>query len=150
MLQVYTTQGQHWCSPRSKPSKEHQQACTVYLCTSPRCCRHEALPFVAEGRTWSSDMITVSKPVYASTTITAVNIDSSRADASNPEPCYPDICFAVDNFDKAFDDLVSSSLHQRCRWMLFAEYQHLLCSCSVGMICAGYDGHGRGCVLCSM
>lgn len=71
--------------------------------------RREALPFVAEGRTWSPNMITVSKPVYASTTVTAVNLDSSRAEASNPQPCYPDICFAVDNFDNAFQDLVSST-----------------------------------------
>ncbi|KAF6250398.1 hypothetical protein COO60DRAFT_1647137 [Scenedesmus sp. NREL 46B-D3] len=69
-------------------------------------CGREALPFVAEGRTWSAHMITVSKPVYASTTVTAVNLDSSRAEASNPQPCYPDICFAVDNFDNAFEDLV--------------------------------------------
>lgn len=69
-------------------------------------CGREALPFVAEGRTWSPNMITVSKPVYASTTVTAVNLDSSRAEASNPQPCYPDICFAVDNFDNAFQDLV--------------------------------------------
>lgn len=88
-------------------------------------CRREALPFVAEGRTWSSGMITVSKPVYASTTITAVNLDSSRADASNPQPCYPDICFAVDNFDNAFDDLVSSSLQQLLSW--FLEDWPLLC-----------------------
>ncbi|WIA11975.1 hypothetical protein OEZ85_012057 [Tetradesmus obliquus] len=69
-------------------------------------CGREALPFVAEGRTWSPNMITVSKPVYASTTVTAVNLDSSRAEASNPQPCYPDICFAVDNFDNAFQELV--------------------------------------------
>lgn len=70
-------------------------------------CRREALAFVAEGRTWSHDMITVTKPVFASTTITAVNLDSSRVEASNPQQCYPDICFAVDNFDNAFEELVS-------------------------------------------
>eukprot|EP00882_Tetradesmus_deserticola_P012175 GHRQ01012900.1.p1 GENE.GHRQ01012900.1~~GHRQ01012900.1.p1 ORF type:complete len:367 (+),score=137.12 GHRQ01012900.1:584-1684(+) len=69
-------------------------------------CGREALPFVADGRTWASDMITVSKPVYASITEIAVNMDSSRAEASTPQPCYPDICFAVDNFDNAFEDLV--------------------------------------------
>jgi hypothetical protein len=58
-------------------------------------------------------MITVSKPVYASTTVTAVNLDSSRAEASTPQPCYPDICFAVDNFDNAFEDLVSSPTHNK-------------------------------------
>lgn len=56
-------------------------------------------------------MIAVTRPVYASTTVTAVNLadSSSRAKDSNPQPCYPDICFAVDNFDNAFEDLVSSS-----------------------------------------
>lgn len=75
------------------------------------CCLHrpEGLPFVAEGRTWSPDMISVTRPVYACTTVTAVNLDSSRAKDSNPQPCYPDICFAVDNFDNAFEDLVSIS-----------------------------------------
>jgi hypothetical protein len=48
----------------------------------------------------------VTKPVFATTTVTAVNLDSSRAEASQPRPCYPDICFAVDNFDNAFEDLV--------------------------------------------
>lgn len=70
-------------------------------------CSPEALPFVAEGRTWSPGMISVTRPVYASTTVTAVNLDSSRAQDSNPQPCYPDICFAVDNFDNTFEDLVS-------------------------------------------
>lgn len=68
--------------------------------------RPEALPFVAEGRTWSPGMIAVTRPVYASTTVTAVNLDSSRAKDSNPQPCYPDCCFAVDNFDNTFEDLV--------------------------------------------
>jgi hypothetical protein len=60
-------------------------------------------------------MVTVSKPVYASTTVTAVNLDSSRAEASNPQPCYPDICFAVDNFDNAFEDLVGSCKQQHAQ-----------------------------------
>jgi hypothetical protein len=71
--------------------------------------RPEGLPFVAEGRTWSPGMISVTRPVYACTTVTAVNLDSSRAKDSNPQPCYPDICFAVDNFDNAFEDLVRHS-----------------------------------------
>jgi len=51
-------------------------------------------------------MRAVTRPVYASPTVTAVNLDSSRPDAATPLPCYPDACFAVDNFDAAFDDLV--------------------------------------------
>ncbi len=61
---------------------------------------------MAEGRTWSADIKTVTKQVYASPTRTAVNLDDSRGDAAQPEPCYPNICFAVDNFNDAFDDLV--------------------------------------------
>lgn len=68
--------------------------------------RREALPFVAEGRTWIPGMRAVTRTVFGSPTITAVNLDSSRSDAQNPEPCYPDICFAVDNFDNTFEDMV--------------------------------------------
>lgn len=66
----------------------------------------EALPFVAEGRTWTADMRTVTKPVFASATETAVNLDSSRASASNPAACYPDVCFAVEDFEDAFGEMV--------------------------------------------
>lgn len=82
--------------------------------------RREALPFVAEGRTWSPNMWTFTKPVYASPTITAVNLDSSRADESNPQPCYPDICFAVDNFDNAFENMVRLGA-----WTLLAYSNHV-------------------------
>lgn len=51
-------------------------------------------------------MAAVSKRVYASPTITAVNLDSSRTGAAAPVPCYPDVCFAVDSFDDAFEHLV--------------------------------------------
>lgn len=70
---------------------------------------------MAEGRTWSPGMVSVTHPVYASTTVTAVNLDSSRAKDANPQPCYPDICFAVDNFDNAFEDLVRQL---RAHWQL--------------------------------
>lgn len=82
-------------------------------------CRPEGLPFVAEGRTWTPGMISVTRPVYASTTVTAVNLDSSRAKDATPQPCYPDICFAVDNFDNAFEDLVScccTHTHTHMTW----------------------------------
>lgn len=61
---------------------------------------------MAAGRTWAQHIRCVTKPVFATTTVMAVNLDSSRAEASQPRPCYPDICFAVDNFDNAFEDLV--------------------------------------------
>ncbi len=55
-------------------------------------------------------MRTVSKSVYASPTVTAVNLDSSRASDATPLPCYPNICFAVDNFEDAFEELVGAEL----------------------------------------
>jgi hypothetical protein len=63
---------------------------------------------VAEGRTWAPRMRAVARPVFASPTVTAVNLDSSRADAAQPVACYPDACFSVDNFDAAFEDLALS------------------------------------------
>ncbi|KAI8473865.1 MAG: hypothetical protein J3K34DRAFT_518589, partial [Monoraphidium minutum] len=71
-------------------------------------CGRESLAFVAEGRTWAPRMRAVSRPVFASPTVTAVNLDSTRGEAAAPAACYPDTCFAIDNFDAAFDDLVLS------------------------------------------
>ncbi|KAF8071144.1 hypothetical protein HT031_001226 [Scenedesmus sp. PABB004] len=69
-------------------------------------CGRDALPLVAEGAACGPGSVTVAKPVYASAAVTAVNLDSSRGDAADPVPCYPDVCFAVDNFDDAFGELV--------------------------------------------
>jgi len=106
----------------------------------------EALPFVAEGRTWSPGMISVTRPVYSSTTVTAVNLDSSRAQDSNPQPCYPDICFAVDNFDNTFEDLVSHTAGRICpgsgcppvqqpQRAPFTAFQSSLCLQVMSMVC---------------
>jgi hypothetical protein len=74
----------------------------------------------------------VAKPVFASTSVTAVNLDSSRAKESTPQPCYPDVCFAVDNFDDAFEDLVRA---QR-RWCCSVGPR-----CSTAMPAAGTSKH---------
>lgn len=50
-------------------------------------------------------MFAVTKAVYASPTRTLVNLDSAKA-SQVPAPSYPSICFAVDNFDDAFEDMV--------------------------------------------
>jgi len=43
--------------------------------------------------------------VFASPSYTPVNLKKGRADTP-PAPCYPDICFAVDHEDQAFDSMV--------------------------------------------
>lgn len=86
------------CLPLSRP--------ITGLPPPPPPCRQESLPFVAEGRTWTPNTRTVTKPVYASPTVTAVNVDDTRAGDAQPVSCYPDICFAVDNFGDAFEDMV--------------------------------------------
>ena len=52
----------------------------------------------------------VSKAVYASTTKTQLNLDKRRERESNPLVTYPDIAFAVENFEEAFESLVCSPL----------------------------------------
>ena len=53
----------------------------------------------------------VSKAVYASTTKSQLNLDKRRANDPNPTVTYPDISFAVDNFEEAFESLVCFALH---------------------------------------
>lgn len=48
----------------------------------------------------------VVTPVYASPMRVAVNLDSSRAANAAPAPAYPDICFAVDEFDETHQHMV--------------------------------------------
>lgn len=49
----------------------------------------------------------VSKAVFASTTKSQLNLTNQRADESNPTLTYPDISFAVEDFEEAFESLVS-------------------------------------------
>ena len=49
----------------------------------------------------------VSKAVFASTTKSQLNLNNQRANESNPTLTYPDISFAVENFEEAFESLVS-------------------------------------------
>lgn len=51
----------------------------------------------------------VSKAVYASTTKSQLNLNKKRADDANPTLTYPDISFAVENFEEAFESLVCLS-----------------------------------------
>ena len=59
----------------------------------------------------------VSKAVYASTTKSQLNLNKQRANESQPALTYPDISFAVENFEEAFESLVMSRLqgmHTHC------------------------------------
>ena len=66
-----------------------------------------------------SSCLQVSKAVFASTTKSQLNLNNQRADESNPTLTYPDISFAVENFEEAFESLVR--LHKAASW---------LCHCS--------------------
>jgi len=48
----------------------------------------------------------VCKVVYASPTKVHLSLDSSRGPSQNPALCYPDIAFAVEDFDHAFSSVV--------------------------------------------
>ena len=48
----------------------------------------------------------ISKAVYASTTKSQLNLNNQRASEHNPTVTYPDISFAVENFEEAFESLV--------------------------------------------
>jgi hypothetical protein len=51
----------------------------------------------------------VCKMVYASPTRVHLSLDSSRGPSHDPAPCYPDVAFAVEDFDHAFSSLVRCS-----------------------------------------
>lgn len=48
----------------------------------------------------------VSKAVYASTTKSQLSLTNRKIDEANPSLTYPDMSFAVDNFEEAFESLV--------------------------------------------
>lgn len=77
------------------------------------------LPHVLRHGNTKPSVTQVSKPVYASPTRVDVNLDSSRTGSAEPDVTYPQICFAVDNFDSAFDSLVlrgDDHCYSVCLW----------------------------------
>lgn len=66
------------------------------------------LPQVAAGTASPTQALSVTKRVFASPVVVAVNMDKPQARSAESETvsCYPDVCFAVENFDDAFTDLV--------------------------------------------
>ncbi len=72
--------------------------------------REDNLPKVATGLAVTCDDATVvTKRVFASPIHTLINLDrpGSRVPQNESKPCYPEVCFAVENFEDAFSDLVS-------------------------------------------
>lgn len=61
---------------------------------------------MANGGYDSEGSLAVSKEVYASPTRTLVNLSGAKGSCATPTPSYPNICFAVDNFEDAFDGTV--------------------------------------------
>ncbi len=60
---------------------------------------------MAHGLDVSSQVVEVARPVYASPTQMAVNLATAKVEAE-PAPTYPEIFFAVDNYDDVFNDVV--------------------------------------------
>lgn len=100
----------------------HASLCiNMVLGTQPPCHPHRRadLPHVLKYGDTKPGVTQVSKPVYASPTRVDVNLDSSRTGSAEPDVTYPHICFAVDNFDSAFDSLVlrgDDHCYSVCLW----------------------------------
>ncbi|GFR47092.1 hypothetical protein Agub_g8662, partial [Astrephomene gubernaculifera] len=87
-----------------------------YLLTVVQC-RQEALAAVAQTHATSGQGIAPQhqqqqalvsqRRVYASPMAAAVNLDDVKK-GKPPQPCYPEVCFAVDNFEDAFQDMILS------------------------------------------
>lgn len=74
--------------------------------------RESLLPRVAAGHYNGSNeegMTVVAKQVFASPVLTAVNLErpDARSGMGSSRPCYPNLCFSVENFDDAFEGMVS-------------------------------------------
>lgn len=68
-------------------------------------CSAEELPFIADGSLFvHRGSVRVTKRVHAST-VTA-ELDKVHKKVENPSVCYPNVCFAVEDFEDAFSGLV--------------------------------------------
>ena len=82
--------------------------CSTQPSSSSPPCREQLLSRVAEGSFNVPGMTAVTKRVYASPVTTSVNLErpDARAGIGSTRPCYPNLCFAVENFDDTFSDQV--------------------------------------------
>lgn len=74
-------------------------------------CRQEALCEVAQGHLSRPGVHAVTHQVYASPYRTGVNIASGSNTKAHPAEqrlSYPDICFAVDDYEHCFEDVVGA------------------------------------------
>ena len=60
----------------------------------------------ATGAVALPEVRSISRAVFASPIRLAVNLETARGSASQPKTSYPDISFAVDNFDDPLDCMV--------------------------------------------
>ncbi|GIL75986.1 hypothetical protein Vretifemale_5668 [Volvox reticuliferus] len=58
------------------------------------------------------DVVIAQRRVYASPMAADVNLEEAKSGQS-PQACYPDVCFAVDNYEDAFQDVILSR-HDDC------------------------------------
>jgi hypothetical protein len=78
----------------------------------------------------------------------AVNLDSSRAADAAPAPAYPDICFAVDEFDEAHSHMVRGPQFLGFRVVSAAE-KLVLSGTFRGLLRLLLRQHAAGVRLCS-
>ncbi|KAM7266343.1 hypothetical protein ACFE04_004240 [Oxalis oulophora] len=70
-------------------------------------CSHQVLQKHQPGKDTSlSPIYKVVKTVYASPSRVNFHLDAKKASEVETTPAYPDICFAVDDFDSTFDAVV--------------------------------------------
>ncbi|DBA75282.1 hypothetical protein WJX77_005189 [Trebouxia sp. C0004] len=69
-------------------------------------CQREHLQSIGGNQDLGKHVVQVSKAVYASTTKSQLNLNNKRANDANPTLTYPDISFAVENFEEAFESLL--------------------------------------------
>eukprot|EP00210_Caulerpa_lentillifera_P000237 g230.t2 len=75
-------------------------------------CNVDEIPFLMQTEFELSESTTVvSKHVHASTVSAGVNITHKKLNEA--AICYPDICFAVEDFEEAFSSLIVSEVQQR-------------------------------------
>ncbi|EFJ47588.1 hypothetical protein VOLCADRAFT_117831 [Volvox carteri f. nagariensis] len=82
-------------------------------------CRQETLAAVAQGHATSGhynpsnqqrdqlNTVVAQRRVYASPMAADVNLEEAKS-GQPLKACYPDVCFAVDNFEDAFQDVILS------------------------------------------
>jgi Uncharacterized conserved protein (DUF2045) len=82
--------------------------CMPHASLPPGCCCSAVREWVTHACPLTTPWFgaQVVTPVYASPMRVAVNLDSSRATDAAPAPSYPDICFAIDEFDETHHHMV--------------------------------------------